>query len=86
MNIYEDEQQAEYQIPARFLTPPDVNNIANSSVEPAAVAPVATDANLRGDYIQNTTMAYAERQLYKELSAVSSEVIKCRNSILAKIS
>lgn len=58
----QDEQIAEYQIPAEFLLSQDKTAVYTASTEPIN-----------------------EQKLYQELSDVSSEVIRCRNSILAKI-
>lgn len=89
MYCEEDEYTAEYQIPPHFLAPkrqsvedaPKPQDFANFK----ATSPISNNGALRAAYAQHVAATYDERQLYKELTAVSDEVMKCRNSILAKI-
>ena len=86
---YEDEFNAEYQIPAQFLphrkvyedkvpTPQDFAKFKEAS-------PISNNGAIRAAYAQHIAATYDERQLYKELTDISNEVLECRNSILAKI-
>jgi hypothetical protein len=89
MYYEEDEYTAEYQIPSQFLAPKRQN--ADDTPKPQdfadfkAASPISNNGALRAAYAQHVAATYDERQLYKELTAVSDEVMKCLNSILAKI-
>ena len=86
---YEDDLNAEYQIPAQFLPrrKPDEDKIPTPQdfAKFKDASPISNNGAIKAAYAQHIAATYDEQQLYKELTAISNEVIECRNSILAKI-
>ena len=86
---YEDDFNAENQIPAQFLPrrKPDEDKIPTPQdfAKFKDASPISNNGAIKAAYAQHIAATYDEQQLYKELTAISNEVIECRNSILAKI-
>ena len=86
---YEDDFNAEYQIPAQFLPrrKPDEDKIPTPQdfAKFKDASPISNNGAIKAAYAQHIAATYDEQQLYKELTAISNEVIECRNSILAKM-
>lgn len=80
---YEDETDAIFHIPADAVVESARAEVApDVSVVQAAAVPTSLTKEAPFRYTESTS---ADRNLYQELSAVSDEVIECRNLILKNV-
>lgn len=87
MRYDEDDFNAEYQIPAQFLPHRKADEVPSPEdfAKFKETTPISNNGAIKVAYAQHLAATYDEQQLYRELTAISNEVMECRNSILAKI-
>lgn len=94
--MYEDDTNFEYQIPKQFLQPVQSEKVdydyayhpSSAPVRPEDYAAVAAATNIKpiAAFEQtNKSATRSDHEVYMELSAISEEVIKCRNSVLVRV-
>ena len=80
---YEEETDATFHIPADAVVKAEREQLKpDTSIVQAATIPSSLTKEAPFRYTNSTV---ADRMLYQELSAVSDEVIKCRNMILNNV-
>ena len=80
---YENETDATFHIPADVVAEKAQEQLKpDASIVQAATIPTSLTKEAPFRYTESTV---ADRMLYQELSAVSDEVIKCRNMILNNV-
>lgn len=82
----EEAEQKKQQVVAPVANPTSANPIPSPAVSAAQTTPVqAVEASSFVPIQYAAKVSYDDKMLYKELSAVSDEVLECRNKILNNV-